>query len=112
MAFSIDRRMGEEPEQADAVIDRDDNHAALLDDSRGIIKAATTGHQRVLRFRMAYLGPGDKERALDGLDQAYEAVLAMAHLAEGRSDVRPASFRAALHHAPLKTVRLGSASKP
>ena len=27
----------------------------------------------MLRFRMVYLGLGDKERALDGLDQAYEA---------------------------------------
>jgi hypothetical protein len=28
---------------------------------------------RVLRLRIVYLGLGDKERALDGLDQAYEA---------------------------------------
>ena len=66
---------------------------------------------RVLRLRIVYLGLGDKERALDGLDQAYEAGsqwVTWLKVDQMFDPLRSEPRFIAL----LKKVGLGSASKP
>ena len=64
----------------------------------------------MLRFRMVYLGLGDKERALDVLDKAYEARLQWITWLKVDRMFDP--LRSERFIALLKKVGLGSASKP